>query len=75
MKPEKKAEYNRRAKDSTKQTTGKKTGTGECMDAVERERMRKIEFEQNMNEDIESIVAMAMEFNSKLNKINFKIFS
>lgn len=71
MNVDKKAEYNRRAKDCKKSGAGKKTGTGESMDAVERERMRKVEFEQNMNDDIESIVAMAMEFGSKLNAIIF----
>ncbi|XP_033227240.1 protein maelstrom homolog [Belonocnema kinseyi] len=72
MSVDKKAEYNRRAKDCKKGGAGKKTGTGESMDAVEREKMRKVEFAQNMNDEIESIVAMAMEFgNLPLIKFNF----
>ena len=66
MDPQKKADYNRRAKNQ--KSSGKKTGTGESMNAVEREKKRQLEFQQNMNEEIQSMVALAMELGSKLNK-------
>lgn len=67
MNPVKKAEYNNRAKNQ-KQTGGKKTGVGECMDTVRNDAKRKEDFKHNMIEDIENEVAEGMEFDTLASK-------
>lgn len=53
----------------------KKTGTGECMDLVEREKKRELDFQSDMNQDIENIVMKGVEMQDLAKRKFFFIHS
>ncbi|XP_043477164.1 protein maelstrom homolog [Leptopilina heterotoma] len=53
----------------------KKTGTGECMDEVEKQRKRELDFQADMNQDIENTVMKGVEMQDLAKRKFFFIHS